>query len=186
MVEVKAPTEEEMEAYRMKRMRADDPMSAFMKSTGLEVTLNPGRRLEMEMKNFQNSTYKTERELVARDPRIWQWRCHRRGGGSWRGQGNSALMGEKPGWRPVEEAGCPGSLELEGSKLQALQSLVENRQWVSSDTTHFAIYEEYVDRVLRRCGDGDGVVLETNWKDPGLQVRPIMENTSRMTGRTAL
>ncbi|UYV74149.1 hypothetical protein LAZ67_11002251 [Cordylochernes scorpioides] len=26
------------------------------------------------------------------------------GGGSWRGQGNSALMGEKPGWRPVEEA----------------------------------------------------------------------------------
>ncbi|UYV72356.1 hypothetical protein LAZ67_9002769 [Cordylochernes scorpioides] len=28
--------------------------------------------------------------------------------------------------------------------LPALQSLVENRQWVSSDTTYFAIYEEYV------------------------------------------
>ncbi|UYV62152.1 SLU7, partial [Cordylochernes scorpioides] len=33
MVEVKAPTEEEMEAYRMKRMRADDPMSAFMNNS---------------------------------------------------------------------------------------------------------------------------------------------------------
>ncbi|UYV70502.1 RNF185 [Cordylochernes scorpioides] len=30
--------------------------------------------------------------------------------------------------------------------LPALQSLVENYQWVSSDITHFAIYEEYVDR----------------------------------------
>ncbi|UYV75677.1 hypothetical protein LAZ67_13000976 [Cordylochernes scorpioides] len=50
-----------------------------------------------------------------------------------------------------------------------LQNLVENRQWVSSDTTHFAIYDEYVDRVFRRLGDGDGVVLETNLKDPGLQ-----------------
>ncbi|UYV70820.1 hypothetical protein LAZ67_8000731 [Cordylochernes scorpioides] len=29
-------------------------------------------------------------------------------------------------------------------------SLVENRQWVSSDTKHFVIYEEYVDCVLRR------------------------------------
>ncbi|UYV80123.1 K02A2.6-like [Cordylochernes scorpioides] len=63
-------------------------------------------------------TMAAERELVARDPRIWQWRCHRRGGESWRGQGNSALMGEMPGWRPVEEAGGPGSLEFEGSKLQ--------------------------------------------------------------------
>ncbi|UYV80917.1 hypothetical protein LAZ67_19002179 [Cordylochernes scorpioides] len=54
-------------------------------------------------------------------------------------------------------------------RYQALQNLVENRQWVSSDTTHFAIYDEYVDRVLRRLGDGDGVVLETNLKDPGLQ-----------------
>ncbi|UYV73530.1 MASTL [Cordylochernes scorpioides] len=33
--------------------------------------------------------------------------------------------------------------------LPALQSLVENRQWVSSDTKYFAIYEEYI-----------------NWKDP--------------------
>ncbi|UYV80289.1 ASPRV1 [Cordylochernes scorpioides] len=40
------------------------------------------------------------------------------GGRSWRGQGSSALMGEKPGWRTVEEAGGPGSLEFEGSKLQ--------------------------------------------------------------------
>ncbi|UYV75361.1 hypothetical protein LAZ67_12003633 [Cordylochernes scorpioides] len=53
--------------------------------------------------------------------------------------------------------------------LPALQSLVENRQWVSSDTMYFVIYEEYVDRLLLRRGDGDGVVLETNWKDPGLQ-----------------
>ncbi|UYV61330.1 IKK1 [Cordylochernes scorpioides] len=31
----------------------------------------------------------------------------------------------------------------------ALQSLVENHQWVSSDTTYFDIYEEYVNHVLR-------------------------------------
>ncbi|UYV65373.1 SSUH2 [Cordylochernes scorpioides] len=31
--------------------------------------------------------------------------------------------------------------------LLPLQSLVENHQWVSSDTTHFVIYEEYADRV---------------------------------------
>ncbi|UYV72543.1 hypothetical protein LAZ67_9003632 [Cordylochernes scorpioides] len=36
---------------------------------------------------------------------------------------------------------------------------------------------------LRRYNDG--VVLEINWEDPGLQVRPMMENTSRMKGRTA-
>ncbi|UYV72745.1 hypothetical protein LAZ67_10000491 [Cordylochernes scorpioides] len=47
-------------------------------------------------------------------------------------------------------------------------SLVENRKRISSDITYLVIYEEYVDYVLRRRGDGDGVVLETNWKDPGL------------------
>ncbi|UYV67400.1 GIN1 [Cordylochernes scorpioides] len=41
----------------------------------------------------------------------------------------------------------------------------------SSDTTHFAIYEEDVDRVLCRRGDGDGVVLVAHREDPGLQVR---------------
>lgn len=30
MQEVKAPTEEEMEAYRMKRLRTDDPMAHFL------------------------------------------------------------------------------------------------------------------------------------------------------------
>ncbi|UYV79403.1 K02A2.6-like [Cordylochernes scorpioides] len=59
--------------------------------------------------------------------------------------------------------------EVHVVQAMIIMSLVENRQWVSSDTTHFAIYDEYVDRVLRRLEDGDGVVLETNWKDPGLQ-----------------
>ncbi|XP_045886029.1 pre-mRNA-splicing factor SLU7-like [Micropterus dolomieu] len=30
LMEVKAPTEEEMEAFRMKRCRADDPMAPFL------------------------------------------------------------------------------------------------------------------------------------------------------------
>ncbi|UYV82743.1 hypothetical protein LAZ67_22000706 [Cordylochernes scorpioides] len=39
-----------------------------------------------------------------------------------------------------------------------------------SDTTHFAIYEKNVDRVLCRRGDGDGVILEVHREDPGLKV----------------
>lgn len=30
LLEVKAPTEEEMEAFRMKRCRPDDPMASFL------------------------------------------------------------------------------------------------------------------------------------------------------------
>ncbi|UYV78383.1 K02A2.6-like [Cordylochernes scorpioides] len=47
--------------------------------------------------------------------------------------------------------------------LPALQSLVENCQWVSRDTTHFEIYDEYVDHVLRRLGDGIATVLFRYW-----------------------
>ncbi|UYV61584.1 hypothetical protein LAZ67_1005411 [Cordylochernes scorpioides] len=40
------------------------------------------------------------------------------------------------------------------TSLPALQSLVEYRQWVSSDTTHFAIYEEYIYKWVNEFKNG--------------------------------
>ncbi|UYV83737.1 K02A2.6-like [Cordylochernes scorpioides] len=68
---------------------------------------------------------------------------------------------------PMDELPTPF---LEDKRMVKM-SVMEDRQRVSSDTTHFAIYEEDVDRVLCRRGDGDGVVLEAHREDPGLQVR---------------
>ncbi|UYV71162.1 hypothetical protein LAZ67_8001965 [Cordylochernes scorpioides] len=79
-----------------------------------------------------------------------------------------------PGVRCIQESGAARS-----------QSLVENRHRVSSDTKHFAIYEENEDRAIRRRGDGDGVVLETNWKDPGLQVRRPTDDGEHLSDERA-